>query len=73
MLEVPDASAAQSLATAMHGAWVNVVKTGSPQHPDLPEWHYGLTRRATMELNSASPVVDDLCPEERQPWEGARY
>jgi para-nitrobenzyl esterase len=74
MLGVPDASAAQSLATAMHGAWVNFVKTGSPQHPDLPEWpHYDLTRRATMELNSASRVVDDPCPEERQLWEAARY
>jgi len=74
MLGVDDARPAQPLATAMHGAWVNFVKTGSPQHPDLPEWpQYDLTRRATMELNLASCIVDDPGAEERQLWDAARY
>jgi para-nitrobenzyl esterase len=74
MLGVPDAGPAQPFASAMPGAWVNFVKTGSPQYPDLPEWpHYDLTRRATMELNLASHVVDDPGAEERQLWDAARY
>ena len=74
MLGVSDAGPAQPLATAMHGAWVNFIKTGSPRHPNLPDWpRYELARRATMELNLASRVVDDPGAEERQLWDCARY
>jgi para-nitrobenzyl esterase len=49
-------------------------KTGSPQHPNLPEWPtYDSTRRATMELDVESRVVDDPGAEKRQLWEGIEY
>ena len=74
MLGVADARPAQPLATAMHGGWVNFVKTGSPQHRDLPEWpRYDLARRPTMELNLVSRIVDDPGADERALWEAARY
>ena len=64
----------QSLATAMHGAWVNFVKTGSPQHPNLPEWPaYDPIRRATMQLDVESRVVEDPDGEDRALWEGAQH
>ena len=73
MLGVTEARPAQPLAAAMHSAWVNFVKTGSPQHPDLPEWpRYDLTRRATMELNLASRIIDDPGADERQLWDATR-
>jgi carboxylesterase type B len=54
----------QSLATTMHGACVNFIKNGSPQHPSLPEWpasagcgmafstkrHPGITQRGVTQL-----------------------
>jgi carboxylesterase type B len=64
----------QTLATAMHGAWANFVKTGSPQHPNLPEWPaYDPIRRATMDLDIESRVVDDPDGDERRLWEGVQY
>jgi carboxylesterase type B len=64
----------QSLATAMHGAWANFIKTGSPQHHSLPDWPaYEPTRRATMQLDVESCVVDDPNGEERRLWDGALY
>jgi carboxylesterase type B len=64
----------QSLAATMHGAWVNFIKTGSPQHPNLPEWPaYDPIRRATMNLNVESRIVEDPDGEERRLWEGVQY
>jgi len=74
MLGVDDPRRAELLATAMHGAWVNFVKTGTPQHRGLPEWpRYDLVRHATMELNLVSRIVDDPGADERTLWEAARY
>jgi para-nitrobenzyl esterase len=62
------------LATTVHGAWSNFVKTGSPEHPNLPQWPaYEPTRRATMELDVESRVVDDPGTETRQLWDGIEY
>jgi para-nitrobenzyl esterase len=62
------------LATTMHGALANFIKTGSPQHPNLPEWPaYDLTRRATMRLDIESRVVDDPNGDERRLWEAVQY
>jgi para-nitrobenzyl esterase len=64
----------QALATTMHGAWVNFIKTGSPQHPNLPEWPaYDTTRRATMDLDVESHIVEDPDGEERRLWDGVQY
>jgi para-nitrobenzyl esterase len=64
----------QSLATSMHGAWASFVKTGSPQHHSLPEWPaYDTTRRATMQLDVESRVVEDPGGEERALWDGVQY
>lgn len=64
----------QALATTMHGALANFIKTGSPQHPNLPKWPaYEPTRRATMRLDIESCIVDDPNGEERRLWDGVQY
>jgi para-nitrobenzyl esterase len=64
----------QVLAKTMHGAWVNFIKTGSPQHPNLPKWPaYDPIRRATMDLDVESRVVDDPNGDERRLWDRVHY
>jgi para-nitrobenzyl esterase len=64
----------QALAKTMHGAWVNFIKTGSPQHRNLPEWPaYDPIRRATMDLDIESRVVEDPNGDERRLWDGVQY
>jgi carboxylesterase 2/para-nitrobenzyl esterase len=57
----------QSLADAMHGAWVRFASTGDPGWPA-----YDLTRRATMRFDVETAVVDDPLAAERALWEGVR-
>ena len=58
----------------MHEAWVNFITTGSPQHPDLPEWPvYEPSRRATMQFDAESQVVDDPDGDERRLWHGVQF
>ena len=58
----------------MHGAWVSFIKTGVPQHPNLPEWPvYDTTRRATMRFDVDSRVVDDPGGGERQLWDEVQF
>ena len=62
------------LAATMHEAWVNFIKTGSPQHPNLPEWPvYEPSRRATMQFDAESRVVDDPDGDERRLWDGVQF
>jgi para-nitrobenzyl esterase len=64
----------RALAKTMHGAWVNFAKTGTPHHASLPAWpRYDLTRRATMDLNVTSRVVDDPESDRRKLWAAAGY
>jgi carboxylesterase type B len=64
----------QALATAMHGAWANFIKSGRPQHTSLPEWRsFDTTRRATMDLNTQSQVIDDPIRERRKLWTNTSY
>jgi carboxylesterase type B len=66
--------APRALVDAVHGAWCSFIDGGVPRHASLPAWPlYDATRRATMELNLASRVVDDPDGDERQLWEAARY
>ncbi len=57
----------QSLADAMHGAWVSFAATGDPGWPK-----YESQRRATMRFGATSRVVDDPRAWERRLWEGVR-
>jgi para-nitrobenzyl esterase len=62
------------LGVTMNGSLANFIKTGSPQHANLPEWPvYEPTRRATMEFNTESYVSDDPDSFERQLWDGVDY
>jgi para-nitrobenzyl esterase len=57
----------QSLAGAMHKAWVAFATHGDPGWP-----RYDLDRRPTMRFDVQSEVVDDPGSERRQLWEGKR-
>lgn len=57
----------QSLASAMHAAWISFAATGDPGWPK-----YEAGRRATMRFDVASHVVDDPRQWERQFWQGVR-
>jgi para-nitrobenzyl esterase len=58
--------APQTLADAMHGAWVAFAATGDPGWP-----RYEPDRRATMRFDTVSRVVDDPRSFEREVWEAA--
>ncbi len=59
----------QSLADAMHGAWVAFAHHGDPSHPGIPSWPaYDVDRRATMRFDLTSEVVDDPMGEDRAAW-----
>ncbi|WP_327260750.1 carboxylesterase family protein [Streptomyces sp. NBC_01232] len=49
------------LAYAMHRAWIAFVRTGDPNHPDLPQWRrYETPSRTTMRFDSVVTALDDL-------------
>ncbi|MFD4917517.1 carboxylesterase/lipase family protein [Streptomyces virginiae] len=49
------------LAYAMHRAWIAFVRTGDPNHPDLPRWRpYDTRTRTTMRFDSVVTALDDL-------------
>ena len=74
VFELAGTQPSAALAATMHGAWAAFVKTGTPQHPSLPEWPaYDTERRATMRFDDESRVVDDPGAEERTLWDGVRY
>ena len=57
----------QSLADAMHSAWVSFATTGDPGWP-----RYDLTRRATMRFDTTPEVVDDPRAAVRGVWDSVR-
>ena len=57
----------QSLADAMHAAWVAFAKHGDPGWPK-----YDPTQRATMEFGTNTRLVNDPRAEQRKLWEGLR-
>ena len=62
----------QSLATAMHRAWIAFAHTGRPDHDGVPPWPaYDSQRRATMHFNVSCVVGDDPAAERRAAWDGA--
>jgi len=63
--------APQELATAMHKAWVNFMRTGDPSTPELPEWHrYDTASRSTMLLDEHCRLADDPQGDLRRVWDG---
>lgn len=45
----------------MHRAWIAFVRTGDPNHPDLPQWRpYDTRTRTTMRFDSVVTALDDL-------------
>lgn len=49
------------LAYAMHRAWIAFVRTGDPNHPDLPRWRpYETGTRTTLRFDSVVTALDDL-------------
>ena len=62
--------APQSLADAVHSAWVAFVRDGNPNHSGLPEWpRYDAAQRLTMLLDEKSSVSAGPTDAELALWE----
>ncbi|MFI8500902.1 carboxylesterase/lipase family protein [Streptomyces sp. NPDC085524] len=49
------------LAWTMHRAWIAFVRTGDPNHPDMPAWDpYDTGTRTTMRFDSVVTALGDL-------------
>ncbi|MEU9143403.1 carboxylesterase family protein [Streptomyces sp. NPDC048349] len=56
-----DPAVRDGLAHAMHQAWISFVRTGDPNHADLPRWQpYDTRTRSTMRFDSVTGALDDL-------------
>jgi para-nitrobenzyl esterase len=65
----PDIAPLQPLATAMHGAWCQFIRTGDPNGGGLPGWpRYDAERRATLLIDRESHVADDPAGAARAAW-----
>ena len=63
--------APQSLADAMHGAWVAFATSGDPNHAGLPDWpRYDPRTRPTMLLDEECRVEEDPGADEVALWDG---
>jgi para-nitrobenzyl esterase len=61
MLEGADPDEVTALGRVMVAAWGAFVRTGSPNHHDMPRWSpYESTRRTTMRFDRVVGPVDDL-------------
>ncbi|WP_156722181.1 carboxylesterase/lipase family protein [Streptomyces apocyni] len=48
------------LGHAMHQAWIAFVRTGDPNHPDLPVWErYAAPSRTTLRFDAVTAAVED--------------
>ncbi|MFE0577062.1 carboxylesterase/lipase family protein [Streptomyces sp. NPDC058874] len=56
-----DPAVRDGLAYVMHRAWIAFVRTGDPNHPDLPRWQpYGTRARTMMRFDAVVTALDDL-------------
>jgi para-nitrobenzyl esterase len=61
----------QSIADAMHRAWIAFARTGDPRHEGIPEWpSYEPSRRATMRFDATCEVLDDPAADDRKAFDG---
>ncbi len=61
-----DGTAHHALAAAMQTAWASFARTGTPNHPGLPDWpSFDTTRRATMILDAECRITDNPDATER--------
>ncbi|WP_053685286.1 MULTISPECIES: carboxylesterase/lipase family protein [Streptomyces] len=68
-----DPAVRDGLAYAMHRAWISFVRTGDPNHPDLPTWRpYDKEARTTMRFDAVVTALDDLAGASRLLHERAR-
>jgi len=59
----------QSVAAAMHEAWICFARTGSPVHDALPDWPaYDREHRATIHFGVPCHLEDDPGAAERTAW-----
>ncbi|MFJ9763934.1 carboxylesterase/lipase family protein [Streptomyces erythrochromogenes] len=62
-----DPAVRDGLAHAMHRAWISFVRTGDPNHPDLPRWRpYDARSRTTMRFDAVVGALDDLAGASRR-------
>ncbi|MGG8410262.1 carboxylesterase/lipase family protein [Streptomyces sp. 12297] len=55
-----DPAARDRLTRAMHRAWIAFVRTGDPNHPDLPLWQrYDTPARTTMRFDTRTATTPD--------------
>jgi len=61
----------QSVAAAMHAAWIRFARTGSPVDDSSPDWPpYDEARRATFHFGVPCHLEDDPAGSERLAWSG---
>lgn len=67
-----DPAVRDGLAHTMHEAWIAFVRTGDPNHPDMPTWNpYEKDTRTTMRFDSVVTALDDLAGDSLRLHEGA--
>ncbi|MDJ0345846.1 carboxylesterase family protein [Streptomyces sp. H10-C2] len=66
-LEGIDPVVRDGLARSMHRAWISFIRTGDPNHPDLPDWgRYDMPCRSTMRFDSVVASVGDPAGDARR-------
>lgn len=59
----------QSVADAMHGAWLAFARRGDPGHPGVPGWPaYDTAGRATMGFGEPARLLHDPLADDRLVW-----
>lgn len=67
-----DPAVRDGLAHTMHEAWIAFVRTGDPNHPDMPTWSpYEKDTRTTMRFDSVVTALADLGGDSLRLHEGA--
>jgi para-nitrobenzyl esterase len=61
----------QSIADAMHRAWIAFARTGDPRHDGIPEWpSYEPERRSTIRFDTTCELLDDPAGDDRKAFDG---
>ncbi|MFJ7265500.1 carboxylesterase/lipase family protein [Streptomyces sp. NPDC099050] len=67
-----DPAVRDGLRHTMHEAWIAFVRTGDPNHPDMPTWDpYEMETRTTMRFDTVVGALDDLAGDSLRLHEGA--